>query len=160
MSHNKGFTFVEVLLAIGIMAIIGTNLMVFIPKILRQSETQNQKLQLTVVANYVGNYVTRWANFPIENKLIPILAYQNGQSLILGADNRVNQLLWADAPQGPGNLQTISDAYKTSITIQDKKTDRIILDIVVWYDADLNTQREASENAVTFFTIVTEKQTL
>jgi hypothetical protein len=164
-SFNKiiGSMYIETIIALGILGIILTSILPFLPRLLTISRYLETQADLLNITEYIGEYIFRWVNFEPEDKHQSLAAFGEGHDLNTLGETRINHLQWA-TPLVEGNT-AITDHYKTEITFWETEDSPIVsrnnsavLHVLVWYDANLNNGLEPSENAFTFSTIITEKK--
>ena len=149
MTPTKGISYLETVVAVTIMGIIGTSFISVLPTLLSRSRAVDTRYDLAVAADYVGNYVHNWVNAP--NKSPSFNAYIDGDQLGTNTEKRVNSLHFTDP------ITTIPDTIKTTITFHEtNRIDRAVLKIAVWEDIDNNDAQSATENAITFSTIISD----
>ena len=92
-----------------------------------------------------------------ESKVINFSQYNEGDSLELGLDRRVNQLFWDITPEL--SSEYLTDEYKVIITLHDldNRTESAGLHFTVWYDTDLNNQFDDTEYNISFSSTLTQK---
>lgn len=129
------------------------------PKLMKDVKAHNDRAKLLNVAQYVGEYIERWGDFLPESKPLPLESYTEGQELELSEEHRVNRFLWAEPlVTGQGSL---SDEYKASIRFwETSRVGSAVVQVKVWYDANLNDAVDANENTITFTTVLLEKRNL
>jgi hypothetical protein len=159
---QRGSFYLETVVALFILTVMGTSLLPALPQLLRQSREAKVRANLVFLANYVGNYVVRWSAFAPDDKPIAFESYTEGVELesFLGEDNdyRVNRLFWAD-PLVADNPE-IDNNYKVSIRFFET-TDRVdsaVINIRLWYDENANDEIDTDEKQLTFSTMLTEKR--
>lgn len=159
--QQKGSSFAEALVATFFMAIIGSELMTIYPQVLKTTNQLNHKFRLLAMAEYSGEYATRWANFtPETKKFRRFQDYTDGDQLELTGDFRINRFQFND----PLNIAELTDdvplgdEYKASIRFFEHLGDRAVLQFRVWYDENLNNLIDTTEYQFVFSTVVTEKR--
>ena len=156
MKNKKGFSYIETLMALGFVAIIGTSLIPLYLQMLSSTTDLKNFTKLTELTNYVGNYLFRWASFDPLSKPIPLEAYIDGQELEISGEKRINKLRWAEPLT---SLTNIPDQFKASITFWETtpRNGSAVVKVILWYDQNLNNLLETNEQSFNFSTIVTEK---
>ena len=150
MINQRGSFYVEIMVSLIIVGVIGTSFMPVLPTLLKKTQTVIRLSRLHEISQYVGNYIFQWASFEPESRLIPFYFYNNGSELEISGEKRVNKLLWAQPP----NLEDVflTDFYKVSIIFQNMSTEknRATLNVVVWYDEDLDNSLNNAELSISF----------
>jgi hypothetical protein len=154
--NEAGSLYMEVMMSVGLMAIVATYLMPLYPGMVRSASQTAVRSHLLSYADYVGSYIFRWANFSTLSKPLPLAAYTDDMELELSGETRINRLLWAE-PLVSGD-SAISDQYRASIRLwETNAVKRAVIRVVVWYDTNKNEALDLDEESVTFSTIVAEK---
>jgi type II secretory pathway pseudopilin PulG len=158
MRTQKGSFYIEIMISLVLVGIIGTFFLPLFPSLIQRSAQLNKQARLESIAEYCGSYVFRWANFSRAAKVVPFSYYQENDELELSGETRVNKLLWASPP----SLQDtyLTDHYKASITFHDtlNRTTSAGIRIHVWYDENLNSLHDETEANILFYTIIAEKE--
>lgn len=155
----NAFSYVEAVIAISILAIVGSTLLPMIPQAIQLTSQIRQREILGLITTYVSEYVTQWADFSPTAKMVPFDFYSDGSELELSGDLRVNHLQFLEPMLTSANLDTISDYYKASIKFYETASvNRAVLKVRVWYDENLNDVVDPKENVVDYTTILIEKR--
>ncbi len=159
---ERGSFYLETMVALFVLAVMGASLLPALPKLLFQSREAKVRANLVFLANYVGNYVVRWSAFAPEDKPIALESYTEGVELesFMDAhtDYRVNRLFWAD-PLITENPE-IDNAYKVSIRFFETQSryDSAVIQIRLWHDENQNNEIDQGEKQLSFSTMLTEKR--
>ena len=84
--NSLGSLYVETLMAMTILGIIGASILPLYPKLLQDTKKVGVNAQLTTLASYVGDYVFRWVGFSPTAKRgfsQQISSYTDGQEFEL-----------------------------------------------------------------------------
>ncbi len=158
----KGSLLVESAVAIALMGIISVSLMPMVPQVAQTAESAKVYTKMAIIADYVGNYLFRWAAYPPDKKPLPFSYYlsSEGKGFDITGDKRINSLPWTQALMTKGEF--IQDEYKVSITFWETatRTQSAVVKVVVWYDKNLDGILDVSERRVSFSTMLSESQTL
>ena len=154
---NKGSLYVEAIISIGIFSILAVTFVKLLPNTLINIKKMIIFSRLDSISEYVGSYIYRWGSFKKESKVINFSQYNEGDSLELGLDRRVNQLFWDITPEL--SSEYLTDEYKVIITLHDldNRTESAGLHFTVWYDIDLNNQFDDTEYSISFSSTLTQK---
>ncbi|MAH80696.1 MAG: hypothetical protein CMP39_03305 [Rickettsiales bacterium] len=154
---NKGSLYVEAIISIGIFSILAVTFVKLLPNTLINIKKMIIFSRLDSISEYVGSYIYRWGSFKKESKVINFSQYNEGDSLELGLDRRVNQLFWDITPEL--SSEYLTDEYKVIITLHDldNRTESAGLHFTVWYDTDLNNQFDDTEYNISFSSTLTQK---
>ena len=161
MKKETGSFYLETVIAMSMLTIVGTTLLPMYPRILKQSVDSKIQANLLFLGTYVGNYIFRWTGFSPEKKPIVFENYTEGVELESfltdSTDKRVNQLFWAD-PLIAENPE-IENRYKVSILFKDtqNRVDSAVLRVQIWFDTNDDDVLSEGEKSLVFNTIVTEK---
>jgi hypothetical protein len=137
---------------------LGTTIAPLFPKAASATSYLNQRAQLVLIADYIGNYMSNWSEFSPTAKMVPFEFYADNSEFELSGDRRVNQLQFID-PLLAGGQKVISNYYKTSIKFWETNVlNRAVINVKVWYDSNLNDVIDPGENMVSFSTILIEKR--
>ena len=158
MRAQKGSFYVEIMISLVLIGIIGTFFLPLFPSLIQRSAQLNRYSRLESIAEYCGSYVFRWVNFSRAAKVVPFNYYQENDELELSGETRVNKLLWASPPSLKDTYLT--DHYKVSITFHDtiNRSTSAGIKINVWYDKNLNSLHDETEENIMFYTIISEKE--
>lgn len=155
---TKGFTYIETLIALTILAIIGTYLFPLFPKAIMVNQHLKKKEQLVSLAYYIKDYVNNWTEFLPSTKIVPFDFYMEGNELELSGDYRINHLQFIEPLMNNANF-VISDYYKASIQFfETTSANRAIVKVNVWYDTNKDDIADSTEQQVSFATILIEKR--
>lgn len=159
---NRGSLYIEVLIAITILGVLGTSLLSFFPRLLIDTNKVKRYAELGTLAKYVGNYIIRWSNFSQSSKLNygqVIDEYSEGDQFDLTGETRINRLYFADTLVD--TEVTISDLYRVSMTFwETSRVESAVVQVVVWYDTDENNVVDPGEPNVPFSVVVSEKSNI
>lgn len=149
--YQKGHFYMESIIAVCIIAIIGIPLIKNIKLCIETSRELILYDQISTAAEYVGSYIFSWADN--KNKPYSIESYSEGAYLNDMYDTRINQLQFTESPSN------ISDKLCTTIQLWDTtaRNDAAQVLAEVWYDQDLDRIKDSSEVSLSFSTIITEK---
>lgn len=153
MQRQRGSTYIEVVIAVSLITIIAGLMAEKLPSFLSNISGMRTQSKLIMLSDYVGNYVERWAGFdPNTAKAKLISDYSDGDEI--ESERRINRLLWADPL-----TNTVANEYKVSMKLQEvsSRNDSAVVQIIVWYDQNLDDVVDSTERKVQFSTIVTEK---
>lgn len=155
---DHGGSFIEIIVSIALVGIIGTSLAPLFANMISNSEKIKQQSRLVEMGDYVGQYVLRWAQFSPDSKLFGIDFFDDGTELeSLSAEHRINHLTYLNTL--PVMADSISDEYKTRIVFwETDRVNRAVAQITVWYDTNLNNELDDSEPHYELSTIVTERR--
>lgn len=156
---QQGSSYLEAVISIGIVAILSTYFLPVFPKVVQDTQSIILYSKLNTIAEYVGNYMFRWAHF--TDKQVALDFYSDGDEFEISGEKRVNRLRWASELN---HSQSISDFYKTSITLwetEDRedhsgKTISAVVKIIVWYDSDLDNTIDLNEATFSFSTTIVD----
>jgi len=155
---SLGSFYIEAMVAIAMIGLISTSMLPVLPQLIRQTNSLSIHTDLVIIADYIGNYLFRWAEYPADIKPFPFSYYiaADGTEFDVSGEKRVNSLIWAEDLMS--DTDYISDHYKTSITFWDT-ADRLksaVVKVVVWYDDNSNFTLDEDENSYQFSTVLTE----
>ncbi len=155
---ERGNSYIEVIISIALVGIIGTSLAPLFANMVSTSEKMKRETRLVEMGGYVGQYVLRWAQFSPNSKIFGIDFFEDGTELeLLSGERRINRLTFGNAL--PSSDDPITDHYKTKILFwETDRVDRAVAQITVWYDANLNNELDLTESHYELSTIVTERR--
>lgn len=157
LKNEAGTFYMEAMMSVIILGVMAVSMLPLFVQMYEKSSTLKGYADIIQIADYVGNYVFRWANFGAFSKQRSIEAYPEGSELELTNELRVNRLFWTQ----PLFLERkdITDHYKVSIRFFDTETrfENAVLHVKVWYDTNLDNNWDANEKGISFSTIVAEK---
>ena len=156
--NKSGSFYIESIVAITMIAIMGTFLLPLFPRLLDVTTELKVRSKLYAVAEYTSNYVLRWAAMSPNTKPVPLNFYQSGDELELSGELRVNRLHWATPLISKD--QSITDHYKVSVKFWERaqRANSAVVRILVWYDSNLDMLIDPEEPKITLSTIITEKR--
>ena len=159
MSHkSSGSFYIEVMITLLMLGILATSFLPILPSLIEKTLLLKRYQYLQSISDYCGSYVFRWVNFSKESKRLPFSFFATDSPLEFTGETRVNKLLWATPPNL--NSTFLSDHFKVTIIFKDRENrlDSAGLVVTVWYDENLNTILDSTEEHISFATIITEKQ--
>ena len=149
--YQKGHFYMESMIAVCIVALIGIPLIKNIKHCILTSQELIYYDQISSAAEYVGSYIFSWADN--KDKPYSIESYSEGAYLNDMYDTRINQLQFAESPSH------ISDKLCVTIQLWDTTTRNDAAQVLaeVWYDKDLDRVKDSTEVSLSFSTIISEK---
>lgn len=154
---QKGSLYLEAMISIGLFSILAVTFLELLPNTLVNVKKMIVYSRLDSISDYVGSYIYRWGSLKKESKVVNFADFEEGDSLELGIDRRVNQLFWDAEPEFSEDYLT--DEYKVVITVHDveNRTESAGLHFLLWYDVDLNNQYDEGEYSISFSSTITQK---
>ena len=155
---DRGSFYIEIMVSLLMVGILATSFLPLLRSLMAKTLMMRRYTYLESIAEYCSDYVFRWATLSVAQKGISLESFQDNDSLEPNGETRVNTLKWAVPPQLTSTY--LSDHYKVSITFHDTLTrqNSAGVRIHVWYDENLNSQRDTGELHMEFSTLITEKE--
>ncbi len=157
---QRGFMFIEAIISIALLGIIGSVFLPLLPQITRTAKNTAIRQQLMAQSHYVLQYIYRWADFSAADRPVPFEFYRDGDELeLLVGEHRINQMIFGDVLTKTG--EALPDEFKAKLVFEDtaSRNRSAVIKATIWYDTNLNDIPDApTENVITICTVVTEKR--
>lgn len=151
LSSVMGLSYIETLVAMSIMAIIGTSFIGIYPELLAAIKPTQNRYTLITAMSYVSDYVYQWSNDPTKSPSFE--SYTDNSQLMPAGNFQVNSIPFGDPSS------SFSNTIKTSITFHEtNRINRAIVSIIVWNDVNNdNILNSPNERHLTMATVISEK---
>ncbi|MFT5170283.1 MAG: type II secretory pathway pseudopilin PulG [Candidatus Marinamargulisbacteria bacterium] len=157
INNESGSYYIEILIAITLLSFLGSAILPIYTRFPRDIKTLVVRTRLSGMAEYVSEYLFRWANFDPASKPVPFEFYQDDFELELSGEKRINRLLWAQSLLTETSY--ITDEYKASITFHETaRLNSAVVKVVVWFDDNLDNVVGIGEPRQSFSVVLTEKR--